>query len=95
MPVACSVVSEIRVTKVQPPRPAALRRQQAQPAERYSAAASTVAAKVSRQRRMEAARFVKRPAGNRAAEVMGRPSVVIVPMKRLLRWIRNPIPPSR
>jgi hypothetical protein len=31
MPVACSVVSEIRVTKVQPPSPAALPRQQAQP----------------------------------------------------------------
>ena len=32
MPVACNVVSEIRVTNVQPPRPAALPRQQAQPA---------------------------------------------------------------
>ena len=30
MPVGCRVVSEIRVTKVQPPSPAALRRQQAE-----------------------------------------------------------------
>nr|MBA3325744.1 hypothetical protein [Paracoccaceae bacterium] len=52
MPVACSVASEIRVTKVQPPIPAALPRQQAQTALRCSAAEPAVAAEVERQRRM-------------------------------------------
>ena len=75
--------------------PAALPRQQAQPAERYSAAAATVAARVSRQRRMEAVRFVKRRARNRADRGDGNPSVVIVVTKGLLHRIRNPIPPSR
>lgn len=80
MPVACSVVSEIRVTKVQPPSPAALPRQQAQPAERCSAAESTTAAEVSRQRRMLAARFVAANVGvdTVPTEVTGKPSVVIV-----------------
>ncbi len=58
MPFALSVVSEIRVTKIQPPRPAALPRQQAQPSERSSATESTTAAGVRRQRRMDVARFV-------------------------------------
>jgi hypothetical protein len=58
MPVACSVASEIRVTKVQPPSPGAFPRQQTQPADRSSATASTVAALVIRQRRMEVERLV-------------------------------------
>ncbi|BDW86414.1 hypothetical protein MACH21_25910 [Roseicyclus marinus] len=80
MPVACRVVSEIRVTKVQPPSPVALPRQQAQPAERCSAAESTTAAEVSRQRRMLAARFVAASVGvdTVPTEVMGKPSLVIV-----------------
>ncbi len=80
MPVACRVVSEIRVTKVQPPRPAALPRQQAQPADRWSATESTTAAEVRRQRRMLAARFVAASVGCETVptEVIGRPSVVIV-----------------
>ena len=80
MPVACRVVSEIRVTKVQPPNPAALPRQQAQPAERWSATESTTAADVRRQRRMLAARFVAASVGCETVptEVIGRPSVVIV-----------------
>ena len=80
MPVACSVVSEILVTKVQPPKPAALPRQQAQPAERWSATESTTAAEVRRQRRIEAARFVAARVGCETVptEVIGRPSVVIV-----------------
>lgn len=80
MAAACSVVSEMRVTKVQPPRPAALPRQQAQPAERWSATESTSAAEVRRQRRMLAARFVAASVGVDTVPtvVMGRPSVVIV-----------------
>ena len=80
MPVACRVVSNIRVTNVQPPRPAALPRQQAQPAERCSAAESTTAAEVRRQRRKLAARFVAASVGvdTVPTEVIGRPSVVIV-----------------
>ena len=80
MPVACSVVSEILVTKVQPPSPAALPRQQAQPAERWSATESTTAAEVRRQRRMLAAKLVAASVGvdTVPTEVMGRPSVVIV-----------------
>jgi len=38
MPVACSVASEIRVTKVQPPSPAALPRQQVKTPLRWSEA---------------------------------------------------------
>ena len=80
MPVACRVVSEIRVTKVQPPRPAAFPRQQAQPADRWSATESTTAAEVRRHRRIEAARFVAASVGCETVptEVIGRPSVVIV-----------------
>ena len=80
MPVACRVVSERRVTKVQPPRPAALPRQHAHPAERCSATESTTAAEVRRQRRMEAARLVAASVGcdTVPTEVIGRPSVVIV-----------------
>ena len=68
------------MTRVQPPRPAALPRQQAQPALRCSAAASTVAAEVRRQRRMLAARLVAANVGVETVptEVIGRPSVVIV-----------------
>ena len=80
MPVACKVVRESRVTKVQPPSPAALPRQQAQPAERCSATESTTAAEVRRQRRMEAARLVAASVGCETVPtlVIGRPSVVIV-----------------
>lgn len=80
MPVACSVVSEIRVTKVQQSSPAALPRKQAQPAERCSAADSTTAAEDSRQRRMLAARLVEASVGvdTVPTDVIGRPSVVIV-----------------
>lgn len=79
-PVACSVVSEIRATKAQPPRPAALPRQQARPADRCSAAASTVTAEVRCQRRMLAARLVAANVGAKTVptEVIGRPPVVIV-----------------
>ena len=52
MPVACRVLSESRVTKVQPPSPAALPRQQVKTPLRWSDAESAVAAEVSRQRRM-------------------------------------------
>ena len=68
MPVACSVASEMRVTKVQPPSPAALPRQQVKTPLRWSAAESTVAAEVSRQRRMLV-----------ASEVAARPGVETVP----------------
>ena len=68
MPVACRVASEIRVTKVQPPSPAALPRQQAKTPLRWSAAESAVAAEVSRQRRMLV-----------ASEVAARPGVETVP----------------
>jgi hypothetical protein len=80
MPVACSVVSEIRVTKVQPPKPAALPRQQAQPADRWSATESAAAAEVRRQRRIEVARFVAASVGCETVptEVIGMPSVVMV-----------------
>ena len=77
MPVACRVVSERRVTKVQPPSPAALPRHQAQPAERCSATESTSAAEVRRQRRMLAARLDAASVGVETVptDVMGRPSV--------------------
>ena len=68
MPVACSVASEMRVTKVQPPSPAALPRQQVKTPLRWSAAESAVAAEVSRQRRMLV-----------ASEVAARPGVETVP----------------
>jgi transposase len=91
MPVACRVVSEIRVTKVQPPSPVALPRQQAQPAERCSAAESTTAAEVSRQRRMLAARFVAASVGvdTVPTEVMGKPSLVIVVVVEAARLAEN------
>lgn len=72
--------NEIRVTKVQPPRPVALARQQAQPEDRCSAAESTTEAEVSRQRRMLAARFMAARVGCQSGptQVIGNPSVVIV-----------------
>ena len=74
------MVSDSRVTKVQPPRPAALPRQQAQPADRCSATESTTAAEVRRQRRILAARLVAASVGCETVptEVIGSPSVVIV-----------------
>lgn len=79
MPVSCRVVSETRVTKVQPPKITALPRQHAQPAERCSAAESTTPADVSRQRRMLAARFVAASVGvdTVPTEVIGRPAGVV------------------
>ena len=68
MPVACRALSEIRVTKAHPPRPAALPRQQAKTPLRWSAAESTTAAEVRRQRRMLV-----------ASEVAPRPGVETVP----------------
>jgi hypothetical protein len=58
----------VEVTKVQPPSPAALPRQQAKTPLRWSAAESTTAADVSRQRRMLV-----------ASEVAARPGVETVP----------------
>src|SRR6186713_930005 len=68
MPVACRVESERRVTKVQPPSPAALPRQQVKTPLRWSDAESTTAAEVTRQRRMLV-----------ASEVAPRPGVETVP----------------
>ena len=65
MPVACRVASEMRVTKVQPPSPAALPRQQVKTPLRWSDAESTTAAEVSRQRRMLVASEVAREARRR------------------------------
>jgi hypothetical protein len=62
------VASEIRVTKVQPPSPAALPRQQVMTPLRWSDAESAVAAEVNRQRRMLV-----------ASEVAARPGVETVP----------------
>ena len=74
------VVGKIRVTKIQPPRPAALPRQQAQLAERRLAAESTTAAETRSQLRKLAFRLVAANVGCEAVptEVMGNPSVVIV-----------------
>jgi hypothetical protein len=47
MPVACSVASKIRVTKVQPPAPAELPRQPVKTPLCWSAAESTTLAEVS------------------------------------------------
>lgn len=67
------------MTKVQPPRPVALARQQAQPADRCSAAGSTTEAEVSRQRRMLAARCMAARVVCRSGptEAIGSPSVVM------------------
>lgn len=92
IPVACNVVIEIRVTKVQPPRPTALPRQQAQPAERWSATESTTAADVRRQRRIEAARFVAASVVCETVptEVIGMPSVVMPVVSGLRMLGRTP-----
>ena len=58
----------MRATKVQPPSPAALPRQQVKTPLRWSDAESTTAAEVSRQRRMLV-----------ASEVAARPGVETVP----------------
>jgi hypothetical protein len=65
---ASSVASETRVTKVQPPSPAALPRQQVKTPLLWSAAESTTAADVRRQRRMLV-----------ASEPASRPGVDTVP----------------
>ena len=80
MPVACSVASERRVTKVQPPSPAALPRQQVKTPLRWSDAESVVAADVNRQRRMLLA---SEPAASPGVETVPTvefdiPSVVMV-----------------
>ena len=80
MPVACSVASETRVTKVQPPSPAALPRQQVKTPLRWSAAESAAAAEVSRQRRMLVASEVAASPGVDTVPTVefDMPSVVIV-----------------
>jgi len=65
---------------VKPPKPSALPRQQTQPAERSSAAASAVAALVILQRRMEVERLVVARPGVEAVPtpVLGMPIALIV-----------------